>query len=150
MTVKPATLFNADSVKLNAHASDREEAIRQAGDLLVASGCVAPEYVDGMLAREAVVSTYVGAGIALPHGRSLDRRTVRRSGISFVQFPSGVQWDAGEAAHIVIGLAALEEEHLTLLSNIATLLDEPCLVRDLIATRDPSLVVERLTRPIDE
>lgn len=142
----PATLLDIACVRLESRATHREEAIREAGALLVAAGCVAPEYVDGMLAREALACTYLGSGIALPHGRFEDRTCVRRAGISFVRIPAGVEWDSGQAAHIVIGLAAADnDEHLVLISNLAALLDEPLRVRELIETRDPALVVERLT-----
>lgn len=142
-----ASMLDISSIRLDARARDREDAIRQAGALLVAAGCVVPAYVDGMLAREASFSTYLGTGIALPHGRFEDRKNVRRSGISFLQFRAGILWDEAETAHIVIGLASLEEEHLEVLANLGALLDDAALVKELAETRDKSWVMERLTRP---
>lgn len=139
-----AAVLDAACVRLDAHAADREEAVRQAGALLVTAGCVEPAYVDGMLAREASMSTYLGTGIALPHGRFEDRSLVRRSGISFLQFRAGIAWDQGETAQIVIGLASLGDEHLDLLANLGALLEDETTVRELAATSDPSVVIERL------
>ena len=143
----PAPLLDISSIRLDASARNRDDAIRQAGMLLVAAGCVGPAYVEGMLAREATFSTYLGAGIALPHGRFEDRQDVRRSGISFLQFRAGIRWDEAETAHIVIGLASLEEEHLDVLANLAALLEDAALVKKLAETGDKAWVVERLTLP---
>jgi len=132
-------------VLVGARASDKADAIRQAGQVLVRAGCAAPSYISGMLARERVLSTYLGHGIAMPHGEAADLRSVYRTGVSVVQLPEGVEWEPGECAHLVIGLASTGREHVDVLTNIVELLQAPETIARLVHTTDPMVIVERLT-----
>jgi mannitol/fructose-specific phosphotransferase system IIA component len=118
--------------------------------LLVRAGCVPPSYVDGMLAREQVLSTYLGNGIALPHGQLHDLETVYRTGVSVLQLPEGVEWETGERAYLVIGLAAKSGEHLSVLSNLLEVLQDPETIGQLVQATDPIIIVERLTQKRSE
>src|SRR5260370_24163009 len=102
-------ILSKDQISLHDSAADKTGAIRKAGELLVKAGCVLPEYVDGMLAREQSMSTSLGNGVAIPHGVYENRRHILKTGISVLQLTDGVEWDAGERAYIVIGIAALAE-----------------------------------------
>lgn len=133
-------------VVLGAHATNQEDAIRQAGKVLVEAGCAAPAYVDGMLARERMMSTYLGEGIAIPHGERADLRSVIRTGISVVQLPEGVEWAPGEHVYLVIGLASTSNEHTDVMANLVELLHAPEVIQQLINTNDPMVIVKRLTR----
>ena len=144
------SVLTAESVQLKAQATDKLDAIVQSGRLLVKAGCVPPSYVDGMLAREQVLSTYLGNGIAIPHGRFEDLETVYRSGVSVLQLPEGVEWEPGEVAHLVIGLAARSDEYVAVLSNLVDLLHDPETTVQLVQATDPILIVERLTRQRSE
>jgi mannitol/fructose-specific phosphotransferase system IIA component len=139
-------VLTKETVRLKAQATNKADAIRQSGGLLVKVGCVPPSYVDGMLAREQVLSTYLGSGIAIPHGRFEDLETVYRSGVSVLQLPEGVEWDPGEKAHLVIGLAATSKEHVGVLANLVEVLQDPETIRQLVQATDPMIIVERLTR----
>ena len=143
-------VLTKETVQLKAQATDKVDAIRQSGELLVKAGCVPPSYVDGMLAREQVLSTYLGNGIAIPHGQFEDLETVYRSGVSVLQLPEGVEWEPGEKAHLVIGLAATSEEHVGVLANLVEVLQDPDATRQLIQAGDPVIIVERLTRERSE
>src|SRR5512145_2072394 len=99
-------ILSKDRISLQASAADKADAIRKAGDLLVASGCVLPEYVDGMLNREQSMSTSLGNGVAIPHGVYENRDHILQTGLSFLQVPAGVQWDDDEKVFLVIGIAA--------------------------------------------
>jgi mannitol/fructose-specific phosphotransferase system IIA component len=134
-----------ETVRLGARASDKEDAIKQSGELLVQVGCVAPAYIDGMLARERVRSTYLGSGVAIPHGQLEDLPLVKRTGVAVVQFPEGVEWDPGEKARLVFGLAANSDEHAGILTNLVELLQNPEALEQLVHTTDPMVIVERLT-----
>ena len=101
----------------------KEEAIKMAGELLYKSGYVGKEYINGMLAREQDVSTYMGRGIAIPHGENAVKDTVKKSGIVVLQFPNGVEFGTGKAK-LVVGIAGKGDEHLAILANIAIALDE--------------------------
>jgi mannitol/fructose-specific phosphotransferase system IIA component len=146
------------AVRLGAQAASKEEAIRQSGDLLVEAGYVAPAYRDGMLAREKVLSTCLGSGIAIPHGRSEDLGMVYHTGASVLQLPGGVDWGDGENVYLVIGLAAILDESdnilhnqrerawRVLLNNLMELLHDPQAAGRLAHTDDPLVIVDWFTR----
>ncbi len=99
-----------------------------------------------MLARERVISTYLGSGIAIPHGELPDLRLVFSTGVCVLQLPGGVEWESGERACLVIGLASIDLQHVEVLTNLVELLQEPETIAQLIQTTDPMVIVERLTR----
>jgi phosphocarrier protein FPr len=140
-------LLSRQTLRLGCRAGDKTEAIRQAGALLVGAGHVTPAYVEGMLAREAVVSTYLGNGVALPHGRSQDRSSVHRAGLSLVQLPDGVEWDPGETAYLVIAVAARGDEHLDALARVSRVLEDENVARELARTKDGDAILARLDAP---
>jgi mannitol PTS system EIIA component len=138
--------LTSEMVRLGAQAADKAAAIRQAGEVLIEVGCVAPSYVDGMLARERVMSTYLGNGIAIPHGERADLRSVYRTGVSVLQLPEGVEWESGERAYLVIGLASIDQKHVEVLSNLVDLLQAPEGITRLVHATDPMVIVKRLMR----
>jgi PTS system mannitol-specific IIA component len=117
-------LLPEGSLDLNAVAASRDDAIRQAGALLVAAGAVDPDYVEQMLERERVVSTFVGDGIAMPHGTLTAKSDVLNEGLSVLLLQKPVDW-AGQPVTLVIGIAAHGRRYITLLSQLASaLLDD--------------------------
>ncbi len=112
-----------DMIKLDQHVATKEEAIRLAGKLLVDSGDVEPEYVESMIARNDDVSTYMGNFIAIPHGTEDGKKFIKKTGISVVQVPMGVDFSEDSqnenVVTVVFGIAGLNGEHLNLLSQIA-------------------------------
>lgn len=144
-------ILTEDTVRLNAQVADKADAIRQSGELLVKAGCVAPAYIEGMLARETTMSTYIGNGVAIPHGQYGDRAIIYRTGLSVVQVPEGVEWNPDEIAYLVIGIAALSDEHIGVLANLAEVLEDQEAAEQLAHTTDPMVIVERLNRqPAEE
>lgn len=137
-------ILTKEIVRLKAHAKDKVDAIHQAGELLVQAGAVPPSYVAGMLARERVFSTYLGNGIAIPHGERQDLKTVHRTGVSVLQLPEGVEWEPGEIAYLVVGLAAKDDELAGVLSNLLEVLHDPLTIEELVCTSDPMTIVARL------
>lgn len=144
------SIVSLATVRLQAQASDKQDAIRQAGELLVQGGCVGLAYVNGMLAREQTMSTYLGNGVAIPHGQHENRADVHRTGISVLQLPEGVEWEPGERAYLVIGIAASADEHMGVLANLAEVIEDPDATDQLSHTDDPMLIVERLSRARDD
>ena len=119
-----AQLLPASSINLSSNSATRDDAIREAGALLVAAGAVDPDYVDQMLEREHVVSTFVGEGIAMPHGTLTAKSDVLNEGLSVLLLSKPVDW-AGQPVTLVIGIAAHGRRYITLLSQLATaLLDD--------------------------
>jgi mannitol/fructose-specific phosphotransferase system IIA component len=139
-------ILSQERIQLGASAADRTAAIRLAGELLVNSGCVTPEYVDGMLAREQSMSTYLGSGVAIPHGLFENREHILSTGISVLQLPEGVLWDEeGELAYLVIGIAASSDEHVGVLASLAEAIEDEDTTRLLIETTDPEVILTHLS-----
>lgn len=141
-------LLDRGAVRLDATATDREDAIRQCGEALVRTGAVDPAYVDTMLERERSVSTYVGEGVAIPHGTLDGKDSVRHDAVSFVRFPDGVAWGEHRVV-LCIGIAARGDGHVRLLSELAQILLDPDRARALRETKDIDEVV-RLLQPAGE
>ncbi len=106
------------SIVLNGNGGTAAQAIDEAGALLVAAGAVEPEYVDAMHEREKSVSTYMGNGLAIPHGTNEAKTSIRRTGISFVRYPEPIDWN-GKPAEFVVGIAGAGKDHMALLTRIA-------------------------------
>lgn len=122
---KPLTeLLAPASIRLDAVAADRDDAIRQTGAALIEAGAVDPSYVDAMLERENSVSTYVGEGVAIPHGTLAGKDAVKDDAIVVLRFPDGVDWD-GNPVSVAVGIAAKGNGHIALLSQLATVLLDP-------------------------
>ncbi|GGE24516.1 mannitol-specific phosphotransferase enzyme IIA component [Marinithermofilum abyssi] len=117
-------ILNENTVLLNAHANNKEEAIRLAGRLLVEGGYVKPSYIEKMLEREQSLTTYIGNAVAIPHGTEEAKQLILQSGISIVQLPEGVDYGDGQTAHIVIGIAGKGDEHMDILSKIALIVSD--------------------------
>jgi phosphotransferase system HPr (HPr) family protein len=132
------------AVVVGAAALDRTAAIELVGAMLVAEGRVTPDYVAEMREREEIVSTYLGNGVALPHGTNEARSAVVRTGLAVAQFPAGVPW-GDEPAYLVIGLAATSDEHIEVLSRLATILGDEELCRRLATTTDAAEIYRTLT-----
>ena len=137
------TTINADCIKLGLQPVSKEEAIRAAGRLLVEQGCVDESYIDAMLEREKLVTTYMGMGIAIPHGTTEQKARVKKSGIVMLQYPEGVDFGE-EKAQLVFGIAGVGDEHLDLLSNICTALEDEEVLNNLKTTKDVSYVLKCL------
>jgi len=137
--------LDARQIRLQATAADKREAIRQVGQLLVESGCIEPGYIESMLGREAVANTYLGNGIAIPHGLPKDRDLIRRTGIAVVQVPAGMTWNPGETAHLIVGIAAKSDEHIQVLQRLTRVLGDKDEVARLTRTTDPRDIIEALT-----
>jgi PTS system mannitol-specific IIA component len=118
------SILSADKVTLNAKVSDKEEAIRLAGQLLVDAGHASQGYIEKMLERENTLSTYMGGGLAIPHGTKDSKELIRSTGLSIVQIPDGVDFGEGQTAYLLVGIAAVGDEHLDILTNVAMICSE--------------------------
>lgn len=143
-------ILKKENVILDAQISDKTEAIRKSGQILVDQGYVAPAYIDGMLGREETMSTYIGNGVAIPHGELEDREYIYSTGLSVLQLRDGIEWEPGEVARLIVGIAATEDEHLIVLSNLADVLEDSEDAEELATTDDAMVIIERLTRAAEE
>lgn len=144
MTTTASSVLSPSAIVVRSSAVDRSEAIERVGAILVAEGIVSNEYIAAMQAREAIISTYLGNGIALPHGTSEAEPSILRTGLAVAQFPDGVPW-GDEPARLVIGLAARSEEHIAILSRLAAVLEDATLCERLGGTTDPLEIYQALT-----
>src|SRR5207245_5984430 len=111
-------------IRLQSRAADRQEAIRQVGQLLVDSGYIDARYIDSMLGREEVANTYLGNGISIPHGLPKDRELIKQTGIAVVQVPAGVNWNAGETADLVVGIGGESDQHIEVLRRLTSVVGD--------------------------
>ncbi|KMO79452.1 PTS mannitol transporter subunit IICBA [Mycolicibacterium obuense] len=117
----PATdgdVLSLDSIVLAGTARSAADAIDEAGQLLVAAGAVEQAYVTAMHDRESSISTYMGNGLAIPHGTNEAKDAIRRTGLSFVRYPEPIDWN-GKPAEFVVGIAGAGKDHMALLTKIA-------------------------------
>jgi len=133
-------VLSASSVVLSGAASSRDTAISEAGQLLLAAGAVEPSYVEAMHEREASVSTYMGNGLAIPHGTNEAKTAIKRTAISFVRYDEPVDWN-GKPAEFVVGIAGAGDDHLAVLSRIAQTFADEEKVAQLRAARTPEEVL---------
>lgn len=124
-------------------SESKEEAILRAGHLLEAAGYVDPGYAASMLEREKIVTTYIGMGLAIPHGTSETKALVRNSGIVVLQYPDGVDFGE-EKARLVIGIAGVGDAHLDILAKISSSLDDEEVLERLSVTKDPEEIFKAL------
>jgi len=143
---EPTLKLSNENIFLGLTPKSKEEVIKFAGEQLVKLGNVDPEYVDGMLAREQLVSTYLGESIAVPHGTIEAKQYVKKTGIVFCQFPEGIQWgeDEDDVAKLVIGIAAQGDEHIQVITAITNSLDDEEAIECLKTTTNPSDVLRIL------
>ncbi|KMV34371.1 fused PTS fructose transporter subunit IIA/HPr protein [Franconibacter sp. IITDAS19] len=126
--------LSVQDIHPGASANNKEEAIRQVADALVKAGNVADGYVNGMLAREQQTSTYLGNGIAIPHGTTDTRDQVLKTGVQVFQFPQGIRWGDDQVAYVAIGIAASSDEHLGLLRQLTHVLSDDAIAEQLKTT----------------
>ncbi|MEH1017573.1 PTS sugar transporter subunit IIA [Micromonospora sp. CPCC 206060] len=119
-----AELLARNAIRLDERAGSRDEAIRRCGAVLVEIGAVAPAYVDAMLAREQSVSTYIGEGVAIPHGTLNSKESVQRDALAVLRFPAGVDWD-GVDVRVCVAIAATGDGHVDILAQLASVLMDP-------------------------
>ena len=133
-------VLSEDSIVLSGTARTRDDAITEAGRLLVASGAVDDSYVEAMHERETSVSTFMGNGLAIPHGTNEAKGAIRRTAISFVRYDKPVDWK-GKPAEFVIGIAGAGDDHLALLARIAEIFVDADRVAVLRAAQTPDDVL---------
>lgn len=113
-----------DALHLQCRAKNKREAIEIAASALEKAGYVKPGFLQGMLARERDVSTYIGAGVAFPHCAKENLDLVIKTGVHVFQFPGGVSWGESKVAFVMVAVAATENEHIQVLADIADLLGD--------------------------
>ncbi|MDO5631218.1 MAG: phosphoenolpyruvate--protein phosphotransferase [Paracoccus sp. (in: a-proteobacteria)] len=132
-------------VQLDATVTDKADAIRQATALLTAAGSLKPGFGDSMMRREAASNTYLGKGIAIPHGMVEDRDMILRDGIAVLQVRDGVEWNEGQRAQLVVAIAARSDAHIGILRRLTRLMQDEARVAMLATTDDAGQIIAALS-----
>ncbi len=137
-------VLKLEGIRLQQKASSKEEAIEMAGKALVELGYVNDDYIQAMQDREKLVTTYMGMGLAIPHGTTHDPDVIKKTGIVVLQFPDGVPF-GDEKAQLVIGIAGKGGEHMEVLAKVATALDDQAVLEKMKTTDDKQWMLETLS-----
>ena len=132
-----------DGIRVGLPSVDKETAIRAAGALLAELGCVDADYADAMVEREKLITTYMGMGVAIPHGTSEKKGTVKKSGVVVMQYPNGVDF-GDEKAYLIFGIAGVGDAHLDLLGKICTILEDEDVLDAMKTTNDVDFLLSKL------
>jgi PTS system mannitol-specific IIA component len=125
-------ILTLSQIRVPGTARSKDEAIREAGQLLVDAGAVSPDYVDAMFEREKSVSTYMGNSLAIPHGTNEAKDAILRSALSVVRYDQPIDWDGNEV-RFAVGVAGVENGHLEILGKIAIVFSDTDEVDKLLA-----------------
>ena len=136
-----AKILVEEGIKTGLKPVDKFEAIKAAGKLLNELGYVEEGYIDAMVKREETVTTYMGLGVAIPHGTGDAKKKVQKTGIVMLQYPEGVDFD-GEKAQLVFGIAGIGDEHLGLLAKISEIIEDPERLEQLKTTKNVDEIME--------
>lgn len=141
---KKSSILDKKNIRINCHGASSDEAIIAMGNLLVEAGYVEEGYIQGMLNRDHDLTTYIGNDIAIPHGEYDVKDCVKKTGIAVMIYPEGIAWADGKA-RVVIGIAANNDDHMTILANIADKLGDMAEVEKVVAG-DVDTIYDILTR----
>lgn len=141
---KQIPVLKRESIIIGMETVEKEKAIEMAGQILVDGGYVTPEYIKEMKKREEEISTYIGNGVAIPHGTGASRRYIKTSGISVIQFPDGIDFGGGQIAYLVIGIAGKENEHLKILQNLALICQDPEETEEMVKAKTKDEIYRKL------
>jgi len=130
-----------ENILLNQQLATKEEAIRLAGQMLVDKGYVESGYIEKMLEREEMTSTFMGNFVAIPHGTDDAKKEVKETGITIIQVPNGVDFGDGNIVKLIFGIAGKGEDHLDILSNIAITVSELENVEKIVNATSPKDVL---------
>jgi PTS system mannitol-specific IIC component len=142
---KKKPILSKDNIFLGLKSVSRDEAIQKAGELLIAEGYVSEAYLEAMFEREEIVSTYIGNGIAIPHGVGKARGLIKSSGLVILQYPDGIDYN-GNTCYLVIGISGKDNDHIKILANIAEQFSDEEQAKKLWKTSDKDLLFSLLTK----
>ncbi|OAA92400.1 PTS sugar transporter subunit IIA [Clostridium ljungdahlii] len=138
--MKPEVLCE-QNILLNIESETKNEAIKRVGRLLVENGYVDEKYIKGMIKRNDDISTYIGNGVAIPHGMNEYVKYIKYSGIVIAQYPHGVDFGEGNIAYLVIGIAGKGDDHMSILSKIAIACQDKKNVQKLVEENDKNVMI---------
>ena len=142
-TVKDDDLLRPENVFLNQEFANKEDAIRFAGRVLVDAGYVEESYIEAMIERDNITSTFMGNDVAIPHGTEEAKKAVLKSGFTVLQVPNGVDFD-GQKVRLIFGIAGKDGTHLEILSGIAVTCSEMENIEKLVSAKTAQEIIDIL------
>jgi PTS system mannitol-specific IIA component len=142
-------VLTLSQVKVPGTARSKDDAIREAGEILVEADAVDPAYIDSMFEREKSVSTYMGNYLAIPHGTNDSKDTIKRSALSVIKYDPPIDWDGNEV-RFALGIAGYQGGHMDILSRIALLFGDMDEVERLVAAKSAEDVYQLLSAVNEE
>ncbi len=139
-----ASVLTLDNILTGLQSESKEDAILRAGHLLESRGYAENGYADAMLEREKLTSTYLGMGIAIPHGTDEAKKHIRASGIAVLQYPDGVDFGE-EKAYIIVGIAGKGDDHIDILTSLSEAFEDEDKLHTLMTANDPNIIFNILT-----
>jgi mannitol PTS system EIIA component len=134
-------VLSTDNIHLNIALNNKEEAIRYTGEILYKNGHVQKNYIDKMLVRENISSTYLGNYVAIPHGTEDAKQEILETGITVVTVPQGVDFGNGNIVKILVGIAGKGDEHLEVLSKIAIVLSDESNIEKILTAQTKTDII---------
>jgi PTS system mannitol-specific IIA component len=138
-----SSVLTLDSIVLHGTARTRDDAIAESAALLEHAGAVTPEYATAMLQREALVSTYMGNFLAIPHGTNEAKDLVLASAMTVVRYDEPIDWD-GNAVRVVAAIAGKDGGHMAVLSSLALIFSDDAAVENMLAAETAEAVLDLL------
>ena len=133
--------FDESSIRLAQSFQTKEEAIKAAGQILVDMGCVTPEYIQGMIDRDKEFTVYIGNGVAIPHGTVDAKQYIKKSGLSLIQVPDGVDFD-GELTKIIVGIAGENDKQMDILVKLVNVFEDEANVEKLVKAKTKKEMID--------
>lgn len=144
MSTSTKPLLAPQLTRIKAAPASKEAAIREACGLLAAGGYIDPAYADSMMRRETVAETYLGHGVAIPHGMAADREMIRHNGLAILQVPGGLTWNDGQTVKLIVAIAAQSDDHIAVLRRLTRLFQDEAALDALFVTEDPLAILKAL------
>ena len=132
-------ILETKNIFINQKSSSKEDVIRRIGEILSSQGCTDESYTQAMLDKEKVFNTYIGNEIAIPHGIEEAKKYIKKTGLVLMTFPEGLDWGASEKVRVVIGIAAVGDEHLEVLQKIAMTFSDKRGLEDLLKLNEEEI-----------
>ncbi len=144
MSISTKPLLAPQLTRIKAAPASKEAAIREACGLLAAGGYIDPAYAESMLRRETVAETYLGHGVAIPHGMNADRGLIKHNGLAILQVPGGLTWNEGQTVKLIVAIAAQSDDHISVLRRLTRLFQDEAALEKLFDTEDPLAIIGAL------
>ena len=142
-------VLNLSQIKVPGTARTKDDAIREAGAILVDAGAVTPDYIDAMFEREKTVSTYMGNYLAIPHGTNESKESIKRSALSVIRYDQPIDWDGNEV-RFALGIAGYQGGHMDILSRVAIVFSDTDEVDKLLAAGSAEEIYDLLNAVNEE